>query len=286
MPDSDQESYSLDEMMDRLKSRGSQATEGEPELVTRPDGSQVLKVRKRKRRSHQPHKVEEERRRKRSLIMVSVIVAVVVVVGLGILGWMLYLNSSGYRGKVIDQVSSWTGATVEMRSFRATPVSAAADQMVMSWAEDMPVASLKLNQLRGDLMISSHLTGTWRGEKMSASSGDLVFRSAEPLSSVTRAPDGALPFRSPFGVSRLNVRFGEGERPVMVFMDSSASLSVPNPESPVGNVVLEGGKTRIGTWGRFELDSASFSMSNSGVRLGSLRMRPETDEGCEDPPVW
>ena len=62
MPASDTEpdNYSIDDMMDRLRSR-SEGGQEDAQLVTREDGTQVYRVKKRKRRSHQPKKEKEQR---------------------------------------------------------------------------------------------------------------------------------------------------------------------------------------------------------------------------------
>ena len=49
--DPEPRSYSVEEMMDELrKGKREKSSRKESELVTRPDGSQVMRVRKRKRR--------------------------------------------------------------------------------------------------------------------------------------------------------------------------------------------------------------------------------------------
>lgn len=276
MSDSEQDNYTLDEMMQRLKSRGHGGSDGEPELVTRDDGTQVVRVRKRKRRSRQPHKEVEAQRRRRSLIIASIVGAVVLAAGLGMLGWMVALNGAGYRDEVLERAEEWTGAEVSMRSFRATPISVGLNEFEATWPESYPVASLKANGIEGGLKISSHITDVWNGESLRARSGRLVLREATaPAAGESLLPDGALPFRAPFRVSRLNVRFGEGERPALVLSDSSASLTVPDPEVAESNLILEGGKARVGALGRFNLHLASFGLTAQGFRLSSMRMSPE-----------
>lgn len=276
MPDSDQENYSLDEMMRRLKSRGQGGGSNEPQLVTREDGTQVVRVRKRKRRSRQPHKEAEQRRRKRSLIIASLTGGGVLLVGLALLAWVLVINGSGYQDKVESRIEAWTGAEVEMRSFRATPVSAGIDLVQARWPESSPVASLRVHQLRTDLAVTSHLTGVWRGEQLRASAGEMVLRNApKPGVEDSLLPDSDLPFRMPMRVSRFRVVFGDGERPAMTLSDSTASFVVPNPGLSEANLILEGGKSRIGRWGRFDLNLASFGLSSQGLRLSRLRISPE-----------
>lgn len=276
MPDSEPEKYTLDEMMNRLRSQGEQAAEGEERLVTRPDGTQVVKVRKRKRRSHQPHKEEELKRRKRSLVVAALVSVVVVALALGIFGWILYLNGSGYRNEVVARVEQWTGAKADIRSFRATPVSAAADFMLLTWPDSSPVATMKLHKVRGDLRLTSHLSGKWQGEQMAAAVSEIVLRAAPSAPEDSPAlVDAELPFQAPMRLSRLNVVFGDGDRAAMILRETRAMMTVPDPSLPSSNIILEGGEIRIGKWGVFQLESGSLSLSSSGVRLGNLRLGTE-----------
>ncbi|MEY3896152.1 MAG: hypothetical protein RLZZ214_1672, partial [Verrucomicrobiota bacterium] len=55
---SEPEKYSIDEMMDRLKSSPPPNPE-DGELVIRPDGTQAIRVKRRKRRTSQPVKREK-----------------------------------------------------------------------------------------------------------------------------------------------------------------------------------------------------------------------------------
>ncbi|MCH7225168.1 hypothetical protein [Haloferula sp. A504] len=280
MPESEPDNYSIDEMMSRLQARGGQDVEGEPQLVTRPDGSQVVRVRKRKRRSHQPHKEAEKRRRRRTLVVTSLVMVLLLTGALAFIAWFFYLNSSGYRDQVAERIEAWTGAELDMRAFRATPVNAAADTIILTWPEDSPAARLKVHAPRVDLKVSSHLTGKWQGQQLGAGSGELVLRAVESPSRV-ELPDEPLPFRMPIRVSRLNIRFGDGERAAFGVYEASTSLTVANPESPEANIILQSGKCRIGRWGRFDVDFASFRLSHDGVHLGTMRLAPEEVEDAE-----
>ncbi len=280
MPETEPDNYSIDEMMQRLQARGERPAEGEPQLVTRPDGSQVVKVRKRKRRSHQPHKEAEKKRRRRTLLVTSIVMVLLMAGVLSFIGWFFYLNSGGYRDEVAGRIEAWTGADLEMRAFRATPVNAAADLVELTWPEDMPAARLKLHHLRGDLRLSSHLTGSWDGEQLGASSGELVLR-AVPQPGAMSMPEEPLPFRMPIRVNQLNVRFGEGERAAFAVYKANASMTVPDPEQPEPNVILQNGTCRVGKWGRFVVDFASLRLGGDGTYLGALRLSPEGMEDSE-----
>lgn len=275
MPDQEPDNYSLDEMMDRLKSRGrSSSSDGEAKLVTRPDGTQVMKVRRRKRRTRQPHKEAEMRRRRRSLIMVSVITLVLITGGLAFFGWVFYLNSGGYREKVVARMEKWTGADLKLTAFRATPVSVGADLVEMEWPADCPAAFLRVHQPRADLKFTSHLTGTWAGERLAGTSGEMVLRHSGASNEIPPA-EGTLPFQVPVQINKFKLLFGEGERPALGVYDAVATLNVADPAQPEPNIVLQGGITRIGGWGRYTVNFASVLLGDEGVRLGRLRLSPE-----------
>lgn len=280
MPENEQDNYSIDEMMNRLQARGGEDVEGEPQLVTRPDGSQVVKVRKRKRRSRQPHKEAEKKRRRRSLVVTSLVMLFLLTGALGFITWYFYLNSAGYTDQVAERIEAWTGAELDMRAFRATPVNAAADSIVLTWPEDAPAARLKVNAPRAALKISSHLTGNWEGEQLSAGSGELVLRAVDAPSSLD-FPDEPLPFRMPIQVSRLNIRFGDGERAAFGVYEANTRLTVADPENPEANVILQNGSCRIGRWGRFDVNFASFRLGHDGTYLGTMRIAPEGLEDAE-----
>lgn len=277
MPADEPDRYSLDEMMNRLRSQGQGSPDGEPELVTREDGSQVMRVRKRKRRSRQPHKEEEKRRRKKSLALAGFLLALVMVLALLVLGWFLYLNGSGYRQKVADRVGAWTGSEVTLTSFRATPVSVGAGKVEFAWPEDAVASRLTLHGVVGDLRLSSHLGGEWTGREMVArNGGELVLRRVDGAPPVRgELPEGKCPFRMALRTPKLRVRFGEGEQAALAVHDAKASFVIPDPAQRVGNLVLEGGRTRVPGWGVFGVRFASLRLDGDGVSLGNLQLVPE-----------
>lgn len=277
MSDSDQDKYSIDDMMDRLRARGEGSPDGEPQLVTRDDGSQVMKVKKRKRRSRQPHKEAEAKERKRSLAIAAVVTTLVIALGLGALAWVFYLNSKGYREGIEAKISAWTGAEVKTMQFRSTPVSVGAARIELNWPEDQPAARLLLNGVQGDVKLSSYFGDELSGQRISAGNGgELTLRAASPkLEDKAGLPEGPSPFNFSYRSNKFNVKFGNGPRPAMVLSGSEASYQVPDPTRAMGNLVLQGGKSRIMGWGVYELEFASLTLSDEGVKVGNIELSPE-----------
>lgn len=281
MADSDQDNYTIEEMMQRLRNRERAQSEKAPELVTRPDGSQVMRVRKRKRRSRQPHKEREAQSRKRMLVVSALVTVLVVAAALGVLAWIVFLNSAGYRERILARIGDWSGAEVEVKQFRATPFSIGAGSFELDWPDSAPVRKLTVNSLRGDLRMSSHLTGEWSGQRLEAASGVLELAAASGEPAPHDIPATRYPFDFPVEVGRLAVKFGEGKSPALQVSDAQASFTVPDIKHPASNVVLMNGRTRIGSWGAFQLKFASLRLSPEGTRVGNIQLVPEGDADAE-----
>lgn len=274
MPDTEPENYSIDEMMDRLRSRSDGSGSGggdEPELVTRSDGSQMYKVRKRKRRSQQPKKEAEKRKNRLQIVQVVSAGAVIGLVGIGFVGTLVYLNSTAFRTKVSTQMETWTGAKVETTEFRLTPISVAAKAVHLSWPEGSALESLKAYEIKGDVNAGSYFSGPWNGTEISARTGTLLLRAPGVLSP-SAAPQGIIPFQFRYRSTHFNIIGGAKETPAFQVAESEASFSVVNQEGTKANLQLEGGTLTLGDWGNYNLKFASLQVEHGAPRLGTARL--------------
>jgi len=271
--DSEPENYSIDDMMDRLRTRGEGPRDGEPRLVTRDDGSQMYRMRKRKRRSQQPKKEQEKRRQRFRVAQVVAVVGLVLLAGLAVLGGVIYLNSSAYREVVLGRIRSWTGAEPQLTQFRVSPVGAAARSVELSWPESSMLASLKVDGVGADLRLSSIFGGAWKGSEMTGSSGKLVLR--RPQGQAVERPvrgGGECPFQFRYRIPKLTVLMGASERPSLRLLDSEASLIVLDAAVATANLQLEGGMLNVAQLGDFGLEFASLQFEGGGVRVGTARL--------------
>ena len=112
--DSEQRSYSVEEMMEHLQKGKRQGSESpNKEVVTRPDGSQVTRVRKRKRRTEQSkRKAKPVRQRKYGLYSIVVLILLTVVGGISIITMVARFNSKGFREGIAASIASTAGAVV------------------------------------------------------------------------------------------------------------------------------------------------------------------------------
>ncbi|MEM9237986.1 MAG: hypothetical protein AAGB14_14525, partial [Verrucomicrobiota bacterium] len=60
-----------------------------------------------------------------------------------------------------------------------------------------------------------------------------------------------------------------------------ASFVVPELSRPSGNLVLQGGHSRIPGWGSYDIDFASLQLTQDGLRVGNLELIPEGAKEAE-----
>lgn len=276
MPDHDPEpeNYSIDDMMDRLRSRGEGARDGEPQLITREDGTQIYRMRKRKRRSHQPKKEREKRQQRFRIIRVVTVVGLILLAGLAALGGVVYLNSSAYREVVLERIRQWTGAEPVITQFRVSPVGVGARTVELKWPESSRLESLKMDAISADIRISSIFGGAWKGSEMVASGGRLVLRQpvpgASPAAPSNRA--GECPFQFRYRIPKLAIFLGAAAR----VYDTEASLVVQDAAAGTANLQLEGGSLNVPGVGDFRVNFASLQFENGGIRVGAVRLAAGT----------
>ena len=282
-PDQEPENYSIDDMMDRLRVRGGGPRDGEAKLVTRDDGSQVYKMRKRKRRSVQPKKEREKRDQRMRVAQVVGAVGLVAGAGLILLGSVIYLNSPGYHQKIVERVAQWTGAKPNVSQLRVSPISAGAATLELNWPENSVLKSLTVNAVQADLRLPSLARGVWKGTEMvGGTSGTLVLQTPTGTAPAMPAHSGDCPFQFRYRSSLFNVLMGGGEEPAAKLSSTEATLDVLDPAATTANLRFEGGVLSSPAWGEFALKFASLQFEPKGMRLGTARLAPgQKQEGAE-----
>ena len=131
-PDSDRE-YSVDQMMERLKQgQGDETPQGE--LVTREDGTQAIKVRKRKRRTQQPKKSATQLSPKVKWSILGSVIILVALAAISIAFITAKYNGQKFKDSTEAKIAEITGATQStLTKLKVTPLSAQADKYELVW---------------------------------------------------------------------------------------------------------------------------------------------------------
>lgn len=276
---SEPEKYSIDEMMDRLKDSPSENPE-DGELVTRADGSQAIRVRKRKRRSSQPHKEEFQRTRRARIIQVSAALVLVLVAALAIGGAIAYANSSPFRRSLVRKIEQVSGATIELQLFRMNPQTANAGSFSLAWPDGNVLKSLSMRGLTAEIFPASFFGKSMRGEEVSFGYSVLALQFPKPGQALrnSHAATGASPIHfNRYRIPMLDVTLGNLAAPLIKLANTEASLT---PENINGRpqLSLYHGELAIAGWPKLRLDRALVEFRGNETDIIGLRVLHESDD--------
>lgn len=276
-PEPDQ--YSIDQMMERLKTRGAAHAPKDGELVTRPDGSQAIRVRKRKRRSHQPHKEKQLRKRRMHVVQLagSLILVALFVLGAGLA--LVYANSGFFRKGLMKKITAETGAKVKLEQFRMNPRSANAALIELEWPQSEVIKKILARGMVAKVSLQSFLGGRMKGDEVVAQQAVVWLgtpdQEARPQIGTKDIPASQIQFVR-LAANKCDVIFGDPLSPIVSLKDSEVSY-FPSVDEPVVSDDL------------LENDSASFlneekSLSDIVTNRADLSERAQLSPGAGSVP--
>jgi hypothetical protein len=269
-------------MMERLQQSSSPAPSHDREqgeLVVRPDGSQAIRVRRRKRRSNQPKKEREARHKKIRFARIIALIVVLLIAGGVLAGGVIYSNSRPFRDALVAKIAATTGAEAAITQFRMNPASAKAAQLSLNWPAGSPVESLVVNQLDADTSVTSFVGGAFQGPELVAREGTLTLRAADfsqpALGAAHRA--GTVGFQS-INIAKFHIVPGDSLPGMFQLRDAEASFYPFGGMAGAAQMRVNGGTLRVPYLPELRLDRALLEFEDNRVDLTIARMFNGGDE--------
>ena len=271
----DPEKYTIEEMLDRLKSRNDGANQDDGELVTRKDGTKALKFRKRNRRTDQNRSKFKAQNQRTQLVQIAgfiIFMVLLLVIG-GVL--ILYFNSSTFHHNLITKIEKASGSEAKIQQFRMNPATASAARLEMIWPGAHALNRLEANSLRAKISPITFVGRVFQGEEIVAAKGNLFLTSphSQGLSSVkaTKTGDSMINF-SRYSVSSLNVFFSEKMSSDLMIENVEASY-LPIKTNKGGEIRLTQGLLKMKGWPSLALDRSYIQVSGRELDVKSLRFQ-------------
>ncbi len=264
-------------MMERLKARPSQDP-AEGELVTRADGTQAIRVRKRKRRSHQPKREEAKRLRRIRAIQIGSALVALIVLTLVIGGAYLYTNTAPFRNKLAATIEAELGASVQLREFRVTPVSANATALTMEWPEGGFPSQLELRAIAAKVSPATMFGRAFTGEEIVATHGRFILQRPLPGASQAIHPKkGTVPLRfARVAVNNLELALMDGATPLLRIIGGEGSLSAP-PDRGWKTLDLHRGSFSFKNMPTLKLERGRMEVHPGEIRMLGLRLHDNVE---------
>ncbi|MEI6674160.1 MAG: hypothetical protein WCO57_03175 [Verrucomicrobiota bacterium] len=271
---SEPEKYSIEEMLERLKETAAENPDPEGELVVRADGSQAMRVRRRKRRSEQPQREEAKRHKSARVFKVTLALVLLLLTGLGITGAYVYANTVPYRQFITRTIAQCTGAKVDFKLFRVSPASANAATIELEWPAGNVLKSLQLAGVSAKLSPLSLFGTSLRGEDVAASTGTLLLQApshnAPLLATVEPGRDIPVEFNRVF-IPKFDAIIGDPDQPCLKLNSSEALLRM-DQEHAETSLHLYHGSIQISGWPTFKIDRAVIQFHGAEAELVGLRL--------------
>lgn len=271
------ESYSLEEMMHRLKERGHD----EGELVTRSDGTVAIKVKKRKRRTKQPHKEQAKRAQRLRILQIGLVFFLITAVLVSAAGMLFYYNSNSFREATRQKVADWTGAEVELLEFTVTPNTAKCASANFTWPAGNYLRQLQVSYPSAHLDISSFLGNKWGGTTVVGKTGKLVFSTAmaDAPRRVGQAPsDSTFPFAfSSYRCEKLDIIGQDADRSPWITIEGTEASLIKTTRGAQTRFV--GGILKLVGFQPMLIDRGSVYFELGQMRWENVRVRPLAGHG-------
>lgn len=268
---SDKKTYSVDEMMDSLRDQDREKKE-EGELITREDGTQVMRVKKRRRRTKQKKQEAEKRRKRFKIMRVLAVITIPLVLGLGIVVLLASYHSSGFGESVVATLWKKTGASAKISNLSPMGSQVTAKSFSLSWPDGELLEQLKVIDVSGDLNLVSFATGKLKGTELNASQGQLLV--SERTDRKVGEPKGEakkLPGFQRYTCDYFSFYFGSARSPFR--LEGSKVRFIPTNYSK--QIHLTGGELAAGSWGVLPLKRGTLEFLNETIKVISLRFEDE-----------
>lgn len=256
--------------MERLKGKPSGGA-ADGQLVTREDGTQAIRVRKRKRRSEQPKREEAKRLKRLRVIQVSVALTLLILATLTIGGLFVYTNTAAYRKAVSNTVAEALGGSVEFKAFRVTPVSAKAEAVEVKWPEGSGLKALSLRGMVSKISPLSLFGSTLKGDEINAREGEMLLGSPQPQDARAAVTSGKPIQFNRLSVAKMDVIVGDPTLPALKLTSSEVALTFDASKAS-SSLKIHRGNLAIADWPVFKMDRALVLFQPGVVELTGLRI--------------
>ena len=281
----DQRSYSVDEMMERLRD-GEREKRNQPqgEMVTRPDGTQAMRVRKRKRRSRQPAAQAARvalRQRKSTMVVSALGIGLLLVLAVAVLLQLAKYNSKGFQSGLEERISGTVGAEAVIRGLTVTPLKARAKSLTLQWGAEHFLDSLTLKDLTTEVGIAGLAGADWSGQELLARSGQLQIGSAGSVPGPGTVPprEPAKPFGfQNYQCSYLTIEFGDRKKGGALLKNSEVTLR--DSDEGAQQLLLRGGILDVAGWEPLTVDNGLALLKDGIMEIVSFRATPEDASGA------
>lgn len=286
---------SVDDMMDRLKSRPSSGG-SRVVSVTTVDGEEREVRKKRKRRSHQPKKAREARV---NLLRRGILFGLLPLVLVVIAGWYVMVfryKGETFRAELSERVSEVIGLKTEVALLDREGFSVGARRILIEGAPGSILKEIELMDNKASLGLGSHFSDDWNIRSLAAQTcriqlqetgeGVALFNGSAPGMPLALAGLGLNSKPGNFNVQFMrigecNVIWNPEDEDLEPHKLVSNALLTASDLGEETHFTVTSGRVSLPEWPEMDIEHGKLLVSKSGIKVDEIRMERESGGDLE-----
>ena len=271
--------YSVDEMMDRLKHRkrakDKQNEIKDGELITRSDGTQAIKVRKRKRRSQQAPKEANSKPKWVAIGICSGLALLAVTFTMFVI--TKYNGASFKESTAISIAYLLEANSTQLDQLRVTPISAAVSGVEISWDNETFFQEAAFSSIKADIKATSFFSSAWHGNEILSKKGWIRLQIPEQNKAQNIGRSSSKYSFETYRCEDLDVIFGANNTAPSIKGTHATLQQLPNRRYQVS---FNRGSLKIPYWPELPISSGIVTLQSSNSEI-EARLKANNDNKGE-----
>ena len=234
------------------------------EVVTRADGSKVVRVTK-KRKVMLTSADKRRRSRRQVLYFLSAFVLIVLLCGAFMFYRMATMSSSAYlEGKRAELQQLWGATNVQLEGAGVEGASLNLANMVAEFPEDCMIQRVELSGVQAKLELQSFISGRLNGGSLDVERALIVLRNGRQMEMPKQAGASLWDF-SRIDCKDFSVVYADSEQSPVSLRNAGAYMYYPSRSKDASVVMFRGGTLDIKGWKTVRITEGKAHVSSEGV---------------------
>lgn len=284
MVDNDDKYKDDEENLTQVRSIIKQLNEEKPsqervrEVVTRADGSKMVRVTKKRRVMLTS---ADKRRRSRKQVLAFVAVAFVLAMAFGAFVFFRMSTMSGAAYLAERQAAlqrAWGAVSVQLQGTGINGSSLQVDQLVAEFPEDSMLQRVELSGIQAQLDTLSFVDQVLKGEELIVEKATIVLRPGSMMKMPRQVGEDLWAFRR-LECKDFNIQYGDGSTGPVLMRHSQAYMYYPNATRQTSVLMIRKGELDIQGWKTMRIGEAKVHVTSKGI--GDFSISGTTDAASD-----
>lgn len=254
------------------------AQEKKREVVTRPDGSKVIRVTKRRKRMLT--EMDKQKRSRKSFMLGLLAVFLIGCALTGVFFWrMTIVGSEGYLQEKQEELRRiWGASSLSIDGASVSGHVLHVDVLEATFPEDAMIQHVRMSNVEAELDSQSFISNKLRSELVKVASVDVTLRPDVKHLNIPQAQQETFWQFNRVECQNFNVTCGDAASSPVSILNTKAYMYYPRANKTTSVVILNDGTLRIKGWQNVRINDAKITISSNAVEDFIIQGTTNTEE--------